>query len=75
VVTQLLSEAKEQGQLKAEADPGNLASLVICAYEGLRHYTLVDPVSFQPERVLEAMLALVSEEVSVKLPRKGQVEG
>ena len=72
VVTELLSEAKEKGQLKAETDPGNLASLVICAYEGLRHYTLVDPDSFQPERVLEAILALVSEEVSVKLPRKGR---
>ncbi len=72
VVTQLLSAAKEQGQLKAEVDPGTLASLVICAYEGLRHYTLVDPVSFQAERVLGAMLALVSKEVSVKLPRKGR---
>ncbi len=72
VVTQLLTEAKKVGQVKADVDPASLASLMICAYEGLRHYTLVDPDSFQPERVLEAILALVSEEVSVKLPRKGR---
>jgi AcrR family transcriptional regulator len=61
LVTQLLTEAKEVGQLKADVDPASLASFVICAHQGLRHLRLVDPDSFEPERVLEAMLALVSE--------------
>lgn len=70
LVTQLLSQAKEQGQLKADVDPASLASLVICAYEGLRHFTLVDPDNFQPERLFELLLALVSEERSAKIGRK-----
>jgi AcrR family transcriptional regulator len=72
VVTQLLSEAREGGQLKAEVDPGSLASLFICAHEGLRHYRLIDPDNFNPERLFELMQALVSEERSVKLRRKGR---
>ncbi len=62
VVAQLLSEAKELGQLKAGVDPGSLAALFICAHEGLRHYRLVDPDNFQPERLFELMHALVSED-------------
>ncbi len=72
VVTELLSEAKELGQLKSEVDPGSLAILFICAHEGLRHYRLIDPDNFKPERLFELMRALVSEEMSVKLPRKGR---
>jgi AcrR family transcriptional regulator len=72
VVTQLLSEAKEAGQLKAEVDPGSLAVLFICAWEGLRHHSLIDPDNFNPERLFELMQALVSEEMSAKLPRKGR---
>jgi AcrR family transcriptional regulator len=70
LVTQLLTEAKKVGQLKADVDPASLASLIICAHEGLRHFRLVDPDSFEPERVLEAMLALVSEKVPGEPPRK-----
>jgi AcrR family transcriptional regulator len=62
VVTGLLKEAQEQGHLKPEADPASLAVLQICAWEGLRHYNLIDPDSFRPERLVELMQALVSEE-------------
>ena len=72
LVTQLLTEAKEVGQLKADVDPASLASLFICAHEGLRHFRLVDPDSFQPERLFEVMRALWSEERSVELRRKGR---
>jgi len=72
LVTQLLTEAKEVGQLKADVDPASLASLFICAHEGLRHFRLVDPDSFPPERLFEVMRALWSEERSVELRRKGR---
>ena len=72
LVTQLLTEAKEVGQLKADVDPASLASLFICAHEGLRHFRLVDPDSFQPERLFEVLRALWSEERSVELRRKGR---
>ena len=62
VVTGLLTEAKQQGQLKPEADPASLAVLLICAWEGLRHYNLIDPDSFKPERLIELMQPLVSED-------------
>jgi AcrR family transcriptional regulator len=62
VVTGLLTEAKQQGQLKPEADPASLAVLLICAWEGLRHYNLIDADSFKPERLIELMQALVSED-------------
>jgi AcrR family transcriptional regulator len=70
VVTQLLTEAKNVGQVKADVDPASLASLMICAHEGLRHFRLVDPDSFEPERVLEAILTLVSAKTPVEPPRK-----
>jgi AcrR family transcriptional regulator len=78
VVTQLLSEAKEEGQLKPEVDPEALAVLLMCAWEGLRHYRLMDPDNFKPERLVELMQALVSEEVSIeaeKFERKPTTQG
>jgi AcrR family transcriptional regulator len=72
LVTQLLSEAKEVGQLKADVDPASLASLIICTHQGLRHLRLVDPDSFEPDRVLDVMLALWSEERSIEPRRKGR---
>ena len=72
LVTQLLSEAQKVGQLKADVDPASLASFFICAYEGLRHFRLVDPDSFQPERLFELIQTLVSEERSVELRPKGR---
>jgi AcrR family transcriptional regulator len=65
VVSGLLAEAKKQGQLKAEVDPESLAALLICAWEGLRHYNLIDPDNFKAERLIEMMRALVSEEAAL----------
>ena len=66
VVSRLLGEAKELGQLRPEVDPDSLAALLICAWEGVRHYSLIDPDSFRPERLIELMRALVSEGVVVE---------
>jgi len=72
VVGGLLAEAKEQGQLRPEVDPESLAALLICAWEGVRHYSLIDPVSFGPERLIELMRALVSEGVVVEQEKLGR---
>ena len=71
-VSRLLSEAKEQGQLKPEVDPEALTVLLICAWEGLRHYALVDPDSFRPQRLIDLMHALVTEDVVVEPERPGR---
>jgi len=71
-VAQLLSEAKERGQLKAEVDPASLAALLICAWDGVRHYSLIDPHIFRPERLIELMRALVSEGVVVEPEKLGR---
>jgi AcrR family transcriptional regulator len=42
-VAKLLAEAQEEGLISADADPDTLAMLSICAWEGLRHYKLIDP--------------------------------
>ncbi|MEE8346469.1 MAG: TetR/AcrR family transcriptional regulator [Dehalococcoidia bacterium] len=73
LVTRVLSEAKEVGQLKADVEPASLASLFMCAHEGLRHFRLVDPDNFEPERVFEAMLALVHEDAPTKAGNAGPV--
>jgi AcrR family transcriptional regulator len=78
VVAQLLGEAKEGGQLKPGVDPNGLAVLLMCAWEGLRHYSLVDPNDFKPERLVELMQVLVSEEVSIgaeKIVREPTIPG
>ena len=72
VVTQLLSEAKEQGQLKPEVDPEALAVLLMCSYDGLRRYALMDADNFKPEQIIELMKALVSEEVLIDAEKSGR---
>jgi AcrR family transcriptional regulator len=73
VITELLREAKKGGQLKPEVDPEALAVLLICAFDGLRHYNLIDPDNFKPERLIELMQALVSEEVLIEAEKAGKI--
>jgi AcrR family transcriptional regulator len=63
VVSQLLGEAKAQGDLREEVDPESLAVVLISTWEGIRHYSLIDPDAFRPERFIDLMRALVSEKV------------
>jgi AcrR family transcriptional regulator len=58
-VTQLLSEAQAAGELRPELDPRLVALLAISAFEGLRHYRLVDP-EFNEQVLLEAFRPLMS---------------
>jgi AcrR family transcriptional regulator len=59
-LAQLLAEAKEKGQLKAEVDPEALAVLIISAWEGLRQFRLMDPENFKPD-CIDFMRTLVSK--------------
>jgi AcrR family transcriptional regulator len=61
VMTQLMRDAKEAGQVRADVDPESLAALFICAHEGLRHYRLVDPDNFDPRRIFQLIATLVIE--------------
>ncbi len=42
-VGMLLREAQEAGEIKPDADPDAIATLSILAWEGLRHWKLIDP--------------------------------
>lgn len=42
-VARLLREGQEAGELRPDADPDTIAILSICAWEGLRHFKLIDP--------------------------------
>jgi len=58
VVTTLLAAAQKRGEIPEHTKPESLVILFICAYEGLRHYALVDPEHFSVERLAEAMWTL-----------------
>jgi AcrR family transcriptional regulator len=73
LVTQLVTEAKEAGQVRADVDPASLASLFICAYEGLRQFRLVDPDNFQPRQLFEALFTLVPEDAPTEGGQSRQV--
>ncbi len=59
-LTALLRDAYDAGQLPPEVDPEGLALLLICAWEGLRVHHLISPDDFPPERVYNAIGALLA---------------
>ncbi len=65
VVTQLLREAQERGEVRAGVDPEAVCILLICAWEGLRHYKLVDRETFTIERQVQAITALLSADMKI----------
>ncbi len=72
VVSQLLREAQERGEVRAGVDPEAVTNLLICAWEGLRHYRLVDRENFTIERQLEAILALLSVDIRIQTDKFAQ---
>jgi len=72
VVSQLLREAQERGEVRAGIDPEAVCMLLICAWEGLRHYRLVDRENFTIERQLEATLALLSVDMKIETDKFAQ---
>src|SRR3990172_610221 len=63
-VAGLLAEAKEAGQLRPEVDPESLAAILICAWEGIRHYGLIDPDVFRPERLVGGARAVATPDAA-----------
>lgn len=60
-VTSLLEEAKRSGQLRDDVEPEALAMVLVCAWEGMRHFrTITD--TFKPESIVDVMRSLVSDE-------------
>jgi AcrR family transcriptional regulator len=59
-VTQLLREAQEAGELRPEVNTRLAALLAISAFEGIRHYRLVDG-EFDAQILLEAFGPLLGE--------------
>ncbi len=65
VVSQLLKEAQLRGEVRPELDPEAVFVLLMCAWEGLRHYRLIDPDNFTPERQVQAITALLSADIAM----------
>ena len=61
VVTDLLTEAQRRGELRADVDPKVVATLDMCAFEGLRRYRLIDPENFDPEPMRQLLNKLGHE--------------
>lgn len=74
-VTSLLEDAKARGELRPDVDARRLALLLISAWEGLRHYKLVDP-DFSQEVLIDALRAFLTEvgmaQVEVALAAEGE---
>src|SRR3989304_6177982 len=65
-------ESKEAGQLRPEVDPESLSAIFICAWEGMRHYGLIDPDVFRPERLVEVARAFATEDAAEQLEKYGR---
>ncbi len=70
-VTQLLSEARARGELREDVDPQATTILFICAWEGLRHFGLIDRDNFNVDRLIEAFRALFAREVVLAVDTSG----
>jgi AcrR family transcriptional regulator len=58
VVTRLLSESQQRGELRPDVDPATIAALDMCAFEGLRRYRLIAPDLFEPEPIRQLLETL-----------------
>ena len=62
-VTKIMTDARDRGDLRADVNPEALAQVLMCAWEGMRHYRMVDD-GFGPEAIVELFRSLLSEQVS-----------
>jgi AcrR family transcriptional regulator len=67
VVAELLAGAAARGELREGVDPQAAAVLLISAYEGLRHYWLLDPENFTPERLIAAAGGLFTTDLQINV--------
>jgi AcrR family transcriptional regulator len=71
-ITGLFAEAQRKGELHADVDPRALATVLICAWEGMRHFHLLSDV-FRPEALVEVVRALQPPEARPQGPASAYV--
>lgn len=62
-VTKIVTNARDRGDLRPDVNPEALAQILMCAWEGMRHYRTVDK-EFRPEAIIELFRSLLSEQAS-----------
>ena len=62
-VTKIMADAQDRGDLRPDVNPQALAQVLMCAWEGMRHYRTVDK-GFGPEALVELFRSLLSEQAS-----------
>ena len=61
-LTALMEDARSKGQLKKDIDIETLVILAMCSYEGMRQWSLIDPVMFRPREVFDLLLSMAGED-------------
>lgn len=62
-VTKIVTEAQDRGDIRPDVDPQALAQVMMCAWEGMRHYRTVDR-GFVPEAIVELFRSLLTEQAA-----------
>lgn len=65
VVTRLLTEAKARGDLRDGVDAEAAAEILMCAWEGMRHFRMVDR-GFRPEAMVDIFRSLLNPQASTR---------
>ncbi len=60
-VTRVMTEARDRGDLRPDVNPAALAQVMMCAWEGMRHYRTVDE-GFGPEAMVDIFRSMLSEQ-------------
>lgn len=61
--TKLMTDARDRGDLRTDVNPEALAQALICTWEGMRHYRMVDE-GFGPEALVELFRSLLSDQAA-----------
>ena len=73
-MAKLVREAQEAGEIRPDADPDTLAILSICAWDGLRHYKLIDP-SISEEILLSLANPYLTAETAERWSDEDETKG
>lgn len=65
VVTRLLAEAKARGDLREGVDAEAAAEILICAWEGMRHFRMVDR-GFRPEAMVDIFRSMLNPQAATR---------
>lgn len=64
-VAGMMTDAKARGDLRPDVSPEAMAQVMMCAWEGLRHFRMVDS-AFAPDAIVEVFRSLLSEEAAAR---------